>query len=189
MMASAKKKTISLLTEKPLEITLKGRIISWLLKSGRVVVVLTELIVIMAFFSRFWLDRRNTDLSERIRQYQVILASTSEFEKEFRNFRQRLNKSSKKLAEEKDLSVPLKIVAQEVPKGVVLSNFSFKNADNPSASLSVVVYSERGLFKFIRNLTGNDKVDSIRVGAIKKEKLSSGININITVNFKDSLYE
>jgi hypothetical protein len=188
-MGPMRKKTISLLTEKPLEITLKGRIISWLLKSGRVVVVLTELIVIAAFLSRFWLDRKNTDLSERIRQYQVILTSTSEFEKEFRGFQQRLNKSSKKLAEEKNLALPLEIVAKEVPKEVVLSSFSFRNTDSPFASLSVVVYSERGLLKFIRNLTRNERVESIRVGAIKKEKLTSGINIDITVNFRDNLYE
>lgn len=184
-----KKKTISLLTQRPPEVTLKGRVINWLLRSGRVIVVLTEFIVIIAFLSRFWLDRKNTDLSERIRQYQVILASTVDFEKEFRIFQQRLNEASKKTADERDLSTALNVIAQQVPRDIVIKSFSFRDTERPSAALSIAVYSERGLLKFIKNLTQNEKIESIRIGTIKKEKFTSGIKMEITINFRENLYE
>ena len=60
-----------------------ARFIKWLTTIGRWVMTLTELIVISAFISRFWLDRKNSDLSDLIRQKQAILESTQYFESEF----------------------------------------------------------------------------------------------------------
>jgi methyl coenzyme M reductase subunit C-like uncharacterized protein (methanogenesis marker protein 7) len=74
------KKEISLLPDEENLNTLSARVLRYLTTIGRVIIILTELAVISAFLSRFWLDRKNADLSETIRQQKAILESTQEFE-------------------------------------------------------------------------------------------------------------
>ena len=77
------KKEISLLPAEENLNTFSARFLKWVTSVGRVVIVFVELIVIGAFLSRFWLDRKNSDLSETLRQQKAILASTQEFEKDY----------------------------------------------------------------------------------------------------------
>jgi len=75
----ANKKELSLLPDSSNPNSFSARFIKWVTTIGRWVMTLTELIVISAFISRFWLDRKNSDLSDLIRQKQAILESTQEF--------------------------------------------------------------------------------------------------------------
>jgi hypothetical protein len=54
--AARKKKTINFLPEDELEKSPIGRFLKWALKAGRYIIVLTELIVVVVFISRFRLD-------------------------------------------------------------------------------------------------------------------------------------
>ncbi len=87
------KKQISLLADAPFDLTLQGRIVNWLTTWGRAILVLVEVVVIGAFFSRFWLDRKNSDLSDDIRQKRAILESTLEFENDFRSLQKKIFRS------------------------------------------------------------------------------------------------
>jgi len=84
------KKEISLLpSEENLNSPL-AKITKWATSTGRVVIIFVELIVILAFLSRFSLDRRNADLSETLRQQKAILASTKDFENDYLSLQKRL---------------------------------------------------------------------------------------------------
>lgn len=56
--------TVNLLPVDRFEFSPWGRFLVWVLSTGKIVVVLTELVVIAAFLSRFWFDRRLSDLRE-----------------------------------------------------------------------------------------------------------------------------
>ena len=45
-----------------------GRIVTWAITYGRYIMILTEIVVLLAFISRFSLDRKLTDLNEAIGQ-------------------------------------------------------------------------------------------------------------------------
>lgn len=179
------KKEISLLTKPPFDLTPQGRIVAWLTSWGRAILVLVELVVISAFFSRFWLDRQNSDFSDAIRQKRAILESTLEFEKEFRVLQERFSGASEILDQENQLWPPVNAVARSIPEGVILKNISFQESkDSPTATLTVIIFSERGLSEFINHLLKNPEINSAMVGSIKKEKIASGMEISLLVKFE-----
>lgn len=51
---------------------------------GRYVVVFTELIVILAFLSRFFIDRQISDLDDRLKQQVGVIDASRDFETNFR---------------------------------------------------------------------------------------------------------
>ena len=59
---------INLLGSQDLEHTPWGRIVAWATTYGRYIMITTEIIVLLAFISRFSLDRKNTDLTEEVTQ-------------------------------------------------------------------------------------------------------------------------
>jgi len=92
-MAARKKQKqlkINLLAQEEFATSVLGRILSWALSTFRVIVIAVEMIVVVAFLSRFWLDARITDLNDELKQKQAIVASQATFEKRFRSAQSRL---------------------------------------------------------------------------------------------------
>ncbi len=56
-----------------------ARLINWTITYGRYIMIGTEVIVLVAFISRFSLDRKLTDLREEIAQKQIILEANADF--------------------------------------------------------------------------------------------------------------
>src|SRR3989304_5055627 len=90
MAAHKKEEQINLLPEKGFEQTTTGRILTWILSSFRIIVIVTEIIVMIAFLSRFWLDAQNTDLTEELQQKQAVLSASKAFDAEFKDTQKRL---------------------------------------------------------------------------------------------------
>jgi len=181
------KKEISLLTTPPFDLTIQGRIVNWLITWGRAILVLVELVVISAFFSRFWLDRKNSDLSDDVRQKRAILESTVKFEEEFRFLQKRLSKVRTLWNQKSDLLLPITLSARSIPEGVVLESISWgERKDVASADLKIVVFSEQGLSAFVEQLLKDERVDSVTLGAVKKEKIAAGIEISLLVKFREN---
>jgi len=178
------KRDISLLPRKDMEGSPIGRIVNWLLSVGRYVVVFTELAVIGAFLSRFWLDRKNSDLSEEIRQERAILESTAEFEKEFRLFQARLKAIAKSLGKEEDVLFYLNSIVESMPRELVLLNYNFSGeGDKRQASVLVSVDSENALAEFVDNLLAQEEVTAVSIGTIEKEQETSGMRIQFLITF------
>ena len=74
-----------------------GRFLKWSLTAGRYIIILTELVVIMAFMSRFKLDHDLSDLNDAILGKQALLEASSNTEKVLRLTQARLNLADQKL--------------------------------------------------------------------------------------------
>ena len=94
-MPASKTKTINLLIQEGFEHTQLGKILNWLLTAGRTIVVVTELVVITAFLSRFWLDKTLTDLNEQNALKKAQVEASLPFEKDFRAIQSRLSEYKK----------------------------------------------------------------------------------------------
>src|SRR3989344_3425468 len=68
---------INLIGEGDFSRTPIGRIVTWATTYGRYIMILTEIIVLLAFISRFSLDRKLTDLKEEITQKQAIIETNT----------------------------------------------------------------------------------------------------------------
>lgn len=180
------KKKISLLAKKPIEATAGGRVVQWLTSSGRAVLVVTELVVLLAFISRFWLDTKNNDLGEIVRQKRIILETSQSFEKDFLALQSRISSAGDFINEYEELGLYLKIITDNLPRDVVIEQFSLSKAtDIPKGSLAVNIMSEESLALFLNRLSKDERIIKIRIGKIERSKLAEGTKISIGLDFTD----
>jgi len=179
------KKQISLLPQSSRPDSLTAKLVDWLTTIGRVVIMATEFFVVAAFFSRFYFDRQNSDLSEKIRQQQAILTSTVEFEKEFNIFQQRLN-LIKTLGQHRNSTNALNSLLQSTPPTIYYQTLSINpQSDQLSTKLSATAYSSQSVIDFITNLILNKNIQNVTVTAIEKAPKTSFFTLNVSVNFKN----
>ena len=73
MAARKKNKEINLLPQEQFAASTTGRVLAWVLSTFRMIVILTEMIVIIAFLSRFWLDIKSNDLTDEVDNQKKIV--------------------------------------------------------------------------------------------------------------------
>lgn len=162
---AALKKQINLLPHEGWEGKPIGRLVKWALTIGRYIVILTELIVIIAFISRFKLDRDLSNLYEEIEIKQAKIRSLERFEEEFR-FTQKQLKVIKDLRLRKsDYPQTLSLLASLVPVDMTLNKLELNQK-----GLALIGYSlsEPGLATFVKNLSQAPNFRDIRLGDVSR---------------------
>ncbi|MBI4028999.1 MAG: PilN domain-containing protein [Candidatus Blackburnbacteria bacterium] len=148
-MAAPKK--INLILKEGFENSTVGKVLTWSLSVGRVIVILTELVVILAFLSRFWLDKTLTDLNESNTSKRKQIEASANFEANFRSIQDRLKNYQKYASKTNDDTLVAKI-ASLLPSDVTLTKINLSNKD---FQISGVSLSEAGLSGFMKGLSGN----------------------------------
>ena len=185
----ANKKELSLLPDSDNSNSFNVRFIKWLTTIGRWVMTLTELIVISAFISRFWLDRKNSDLSDLIRQKQAILESTQYFESEFLSLQQRLSFIKDFYSQDSGYGSKINTLIESTPSDLIYKNLSLNpnpNTKKISASATVIAFSESSIIKFISNLMSNTAIEAVNISKIEKKMKENNYSISFSVIFKNS---
>lgn len=154
-----------------------GKFLRWSLSIGRYIVVFTELIVILAFLSRFKLDRDLTDFHESIEQKKSIVSSTSSFESNFRKLQARLVNIGKLERDQIAFEDLLLEFAKFTPIDVAISNLSFSKN---SFSISGIALSEAGLATFIYQFRNSPKFSDITLGSVSKGRNLSEIQFSLS---------
>lgn len=170
--------------------SLFARILRWTTTVGRFTIVFTELIVICAFLSRFWLDRKNSDLSEVIRQQKAILESTQDFEKEFILLQQRLVSIKELYSVRADYGSKIKSLVESTPPDIIYNLLSLRqDTDNKliTVDLDMVSYKEGSIIDFITNLVINPDIQTVSVNKIEKKPRDSRYLVQISLTFKKSI--
>jgi Tfp pilus assembly protein PilN len=176
-----KQRPINLLPQEEFAASTFGRVLTWLVSSFRIIVILTELIVLASFFSRFWLDAKNTDLTEEINQKRVVIESFSDFENEFRKTQQRL-KIFTDLTDNKILAADLVVkIASYLPPEISLKNLSFIEGE---IKLTGTSPSETSIAQLLTNLESDNQFQEISLAQVETDKenelmLSFGLKITI----------
>jgi Tfp pilus assembly protein PilN len=182
------KKELSLLPDEANLNTPLARLLRWLTTVGRFVIVFTELIVISAFLSRFWLDRKNSDLSEIIRQQKAILASTADFEKDYSLLQSRLQFIDTFIKKQPDYPGLIKSLVNTVPEDIFFQSFNLSQGEVDPSSLTSVLslytYREDSIVNFITNLTLNPDIDSVNIRRIEKKAKDNKYYVDISLTFK-----
>jgi len=171
-MPAQKKTKINLLPQKGLEASTSGRVLLWILTTFRVIVIVTELVVMAAFLSRFWLDAKNTDLSEEISHKKEILIASADFEKQFIQVQKRLEILSELTKGDKVVSSAIENVRASLPADIFLNDLVFSGK---KVSLTGISPNEKSIQQFIANLEVKDSFETISLGSIDSEKDNSEI--------------
>jgi Tfp pilus assembly protein PilN len=173
---AAPKKEIELLPQESWEKTTFGKILKWVLSVGRYIVVATELVVILAFLSRFKLDRDLTDLYKTIEERQAIVEANQGFEEKFRFLQRKISLIEKIQAKQSTTTAFVDKLLPLIPIDVSIKNLSL---DNQRIRLVATALSEEGLASFLNNLSASPNFENLSVTSV-----TSGSQKNIGTDFR-----
>jgi Tfp pilus assembly protein PilN len=169
---------INLLGTQDLEHTPWGRIVSWATTYGRYIMITTEIVVLLAFISRFSLDRKNTDLTEQTTQKQAILEANKDFEQTIRALQSNISTASKLMA---DQAKPIEIVSimeTLLPPDVYLSSFSVVGN---KLSIEATAGSTTGFAQFLSNIQSVKQFQNVSLSGISR-KAATGISFQVVAD-------
>jgi hypothetical protein len=178
---SAQKKQINLLPRKGFEATSVGRVVGWLLGTFRIILIITEIIVMSAFFSRFFLDTRNSDLNEEIQQKQAVIASFANTESEFRIIQNKLAVYSKLSKENDQNSKILEAIRVSLPENsdeLILSNMQISKT---SINMNGTAISEKSVQQLIANLESTDSIQQVNLRDLSSKSNSAYLDFILTM--------
>jgi len=183
------KKELSLLPESENPRSFGARFFKWITTTGRVTIVLTEFIVISVFISRFWLDRKNSDLSEIARQKQAILESATPFETEFINLQQRLSYIKSLYSNQPEYDKQISSLIFSTPPDIFYNQLSISMDKKTKITIidaSLTAYKEESIVSFITNLTLNSDINQVDVTKIEKKEKENKYLISIVLYFNEN---
>ncbi len=172
--------SINLIGEQDLGHTPWGRLLTWATTYGRYIMISTEIVVLLAFISRFSLDRKLTDLNEEISQKQEIITANLAFENEIRSIQNRIDSITSLIAVQKEPVGILSDLQRSLPPDVY-----FETLDLNDGKLTVKTFAGTtdGFAQFLANISANTKFSGIEVGEIKKNPIT-GIQFQWTTAIK-----
>ncbi|MDP3998442.1 MAG: PilN domain-containing protein [bacterium] len=176
------KKEINLIPREDFEKQPLGKFLIWALSVGRWIVIATELVVILAFLSRFKLDRDIADLYETIRTKQAIAQSSSAFEKEFRLFQSRIKGTETLVSNHVNPVSIIDQIAASTPVDVTIKSIAYEKQNVKIDGLSL---SERGLQDFITSLSSSTFFTDTNVENLAKyAETGGGVRFTVTAAVK-----
>lgn len=156
------------------------KLFSWILTFGRFIIIGVELVVLLAFLSRFKLDRDLVDLHDKIKGEELIVKSLSNIEKKSINFQKRLAEiSSLNKDSQNTISVLLEIPGL-IPSNVFLDNLTLQGkrlkieARTPSGVGTSALLQRLNKSSYLKNLS-LDKIS-------RDESLAGQIKFTITAD-------
>lgn len=177
-----KEPEINLLPSKSFSETVTGRVLSWVISTFRTIVIVTELLVMVAFLSRFWLDAKINDQEEEIANKKAAISSTIQFEQEFRALQSKLEVYKKITSLSPPISDWLEIITSSLPVDVYLTsiNYSTKNG----LVIEGLSSNEIGIQQLVTNIQSKEYFKGVSLTEIKANERDVSI-LNFTIAIKD----
>lgn len=176
----AKNKSINLLPQEEFEASILGRVLRWAMGTFRIIVIVTEMIVMAAFLSRFWLDAQNSDLSDAIKISSAQIIAQAAFEKEFRGVQTKLKiyKSINQLAQS---SKKLDTITAKIPADIILNSIIL----NPQTlDIRGDSASETSIAQLLSNLKAEPTFKQVDLGGLDSSQSNSALTtFSIKITF------
>ncbi len=176
-----KLRQVNLIPQEGLSSTTSGKIILWILSTFRMILIITEIFVIGAFISRFWLDAKNTDLSEEIKDIKSVIESLSSFENDFKDVQNRLVIYNSYKENKGKINTDIKTIISYKPEGIYFESI---HADINKISISAISPSEIEIEQYLVNLKSSNNFENIKFGGITFDKDRSNMKFSINVDVK-----
>jgi Tfp pilus assembly protein PilN len=171
MPARKKESDINLLPEKGFATSTTGRVLAWILSTFRIIVIVTEILVMLAFLSRFWLDAQNSDLNEQIEIKKASLENNLQFENEFKDLQNRLAIYSGITGSGLELSQQIKQAVNHMPSDVFLKMISYQAGEFKIEGYSP---SERSIQQYLANLQSINEFDDVSLIKLSSDSVNIG---------------
>ena len=157
-----------------------GRVVTWATTYGRYIMILTEIIVLLAFISRFSLDRKLTDLNEEISQKQAIIEANSDLEQQILVLQQKLINLRTLIASQKAPLDSFQSIRTALSPDVYLESL---DVSDKSAKMAVIAGTTQGISVLLTSLKANPYFTDIQVGDISL-KQTGGTQFDLTIQIE-----
>lgn len=173
--------SINLLPRDSFEFSKTGKILKWATTVGRVLVVLTEFVVLLAFVSRFYFDKKLDDLGEVITQKEAQIMAYEDVEAEMRKVLAK--QRSVEMLQNGGLDFVSKVenLTQAIPMGTVLESFSLSKS---GLTILGKAQSEYEFAQFVYGIKKMPKVKIISLGETSFDQTTGGVKFSIQINYK-----
>lgn len=162
------------------QISLFDKFMNWTLTIGRLIVIVTEVVAVIAFVYRFSLDEKLVELHSAIKQQQNIISVLKNDESKYRNLQDRLALAATFSAKGIKTNQTFTNIVGLMPSQAIINNLIL-NKDR--VNIDVNVTSVSSLANFIDPLKGYSGIKSISIDNIEN-KPSVGLSVNITAVLK-----
>lgn len=147
-----------------------GKFVHWALTWGKVVIVITELVVVSAFISRFYLDSVIADLNETVERKKGIVTASADFEKRYRALVARIQAASE-IVEAVAPDVVLARTKELLPEGIEIDSISL---DVLEVSLQGSSATEEALAVLSRSFKESSRFTNVVLQRVSKGAAPSG---------------
>jgi Tfp pilus assembly protein PilN len=182
MLAQKSRAQINLLPQEEFSDSPIGRVLHWALGTFRILVIVTEMIVMGSFLSRFWLDARSNDLNDSLKDRQNLIESKKGFENKFLATQKQLNIFSQITSQDNLISPYIEKVTSYLPDEIILNSISFTQN---SLSLKGTSAGEASIAQLLANLKSPDaslgKVNLTGLGSNNQDETLLTFTIEIEV--------
>lgn len=176
---------VNLLPQDDFERSFVGKTLRWSLSAGKSIVILTEFVVILAFLSRFKLDRDLNDLNEEVIYKQAVVESYAATEDEMRALQDRLDVIDQADSDTLGASEALVKLMANTPLDV---RYERVDLSRTSMTLIGMAGSERGFAALLNSIRQSGDWTQISLGDIEFSQRQGGviftINGKVSVNNK-----
>lgn len=162
------------------QIPLFDKFIGWSLTIGRLIVILTEVVAVMAFVYRFSLDERLVDLHSAIKQKQNVISVLKSDEDKYRNLQERIALAATFSEKAVKSSQTITDIANLASKQAKVNNLSI---NNDRVNIAADVSSVSSLADLIETLKNYKNIKSISIDNIEN-KPAVGLSTSITIMLK-----
>jgi len=172
---------INLLPKDSFEFSPLGKFLSWAMSSGRVLVVLTEFVVLLAFGSRFYFDKKLNDLTEILDQKTAQIESFADVEAQMRTILAKQAPVNDYLNKNIKFSQKYEEIAKTIPTGVKLEKIYF---DQNTMRLSGKSETELGFAQLLRNMKIMESLSYMNIKDTTFDQNSKSVMFTIQANYK-----
>lgn len=157
-----------------------GKFLVWALSWGKKIVIITELVVVLAFISRFWLDTSIANFSEEIDKKKTIILASSEFEQKFVDVQKRLNEV-KKITRVPSATTVMDRTRQVMPQTITLVQMSVNGSSISLAGLG----QDADLAKMVIAFKEAPDFTDVTMDRVAKEQAAlTGVNFTLAAKYK-----
>ncbi|KKP29551.1 MAG: hypothetical protein UW35_C0043G0004 [Candidatus Collierbacteria bacterium GW2011_GWF2_44_15] len=172
---------INLLPKDSFEFSALGKILKWTTTVGRILVVMTEFVVILAFASRFYFDKKLNDLNDEIEGKLAVIEGYAEVESSMREVLARQAVITESGSEAVNVEERISSISRAIPVGVSLSTMRIETKE---VLLTGSAGSE-GLFaQTLTNFKRAAEVSKVSLGQTSYDQGEGRVVFNITVTYK-----
>lgn len=149
--------------------------------SGRVMVVLTEFVVLLSFGSRFYFDKKINDLSEVIDQKMAQIESYAEIETQMRTVLAKQKPINSYLDRNINFAQKYDNLSASVPKGIVMEKVYI---DQNTLRLTGKAETELAFATFLANMKKMDSLSYLNIRDTNFEQNTKSVTFTIQATYK-----